>query len=163
MSKALQEVVIPKEQAVFRLDGNGNWCNRHGRFRHKKIVDFFHAAIRKDDKGFHLCQERNGLLEKVYFPYEDTALFVFEVIDDGAQVTLVLNTGARLPLEPQRLSVAGDSLYTLHDGERVKFTERCLMKLADRLAFENDGYYLRAGGRKHRIAQCDHRDKGPKA
>ena len=42
-----------------------------------------HAAIRRDADGYFVCQERGNCTEKVYFPYEDTALFVVDVALDA--------------------------------------------------------------------------------
>ncbi|MCU0564887.1 MAG: MFS transporter permease, partial [Desulfobacterales bacterium] len=79
MGSSRPEVVIPAENAVFRLDARGRWCNRHGVFRNRRISEHFHAAIRRDAGGYHLHQELPDRVEKVYFPYEDTALFVVQV------------------------------------------------------------------------------------
>jgi hypothetical protein len=147
------EIVISKEDAVFWLDRNGCWHNESGKFQHKKIIDFFHASIRKDAGGFHLRQLRDDGLEKVYFPYEDTALFVFDVIEDGG-LTLVLNTGDRIELVPSALCVKNDSLYVRHGEDRIKFTERALMKVSSRLDFNRDRYYFSAGGQKIEVPVC---------
>jgi hypothetical protein len=118
VGSAPTEIVIPKENAVFRLDANGCWHNESGRFRNKKIIDYFHASIRKDADGYFLFQNRDNCTEKVYFPYEDTALFVFDVIL-GDPITLVLNTGERSSLEPLNLFVQNDGLYvTIGDVEK---------------------------------------------
>jgi hypothetical protein len=152
--KITKEIVIPREQAVFRLDANGCWHNEGGRFRHKKIIDFFHASIRRDEAGYHLCQVRGDIREKVYFPYEDTALFVFDVLQpQGDAVTLVLNTGTRISLDPTTLFVRDDQLYLTHGDDRVKFTERSLIKLSERIGFQDGRYTLRLGGREHVIPQ----------
>jgi len=147
----LKEIVIPEDQAVFRLDRNGRWHNASGPFEHRKIIDYFHASIRRDAGGFHLLQERGDCREKVYFPYEDTALFVFELEFDADDVVLTLNTGRKIPMLPGSLFVRNDQLYTRLDGDPVKFTERCLMKLSERLSFENGRYYLRTGAGKREI------------
>jgi len=55
----MKDIVIPKENAVFWMDGNGDWRNEHGRFRKKKIIDYFNAAIHKDENGYYVCQEMN--------------------------------------------------------------------------------------------------------
>lgn len=144
------EVVIPREKATFWLDANGCWHNASGKFRHKKIIDFFHAAIRKDAGGYFLFQNRGDCIEKVYFNFEDTALFVFDVLTAG-EVILVLNTGKKLPLDPQKLFVKNDSLYVTTDGDHAKFAERSLMKIAGLMEFENEAYYLRLGRRRHRL------------
>jgi len=82
MKEKIKEIVVPREDAVFWLDGNGFWHNREEKFTHRKIINYFHSSIRKDKKGYYLFQVHPGYREKVYFPYEDTALFVFEVVRD---------------------------------------------------------------------------------
>ena len=146
------EIVIPKEHAVFRLDANGCWHNESGRFRNKKIIDFFHASIRKDSGGDFLFQNRDNCTEKVYFPYEDTALFVFDVILSDP-ITLVLNTGERPFLEPQKLFAQNDGLYVTIGEHRVKFTERSLMAISGLMTFENENYFIRQAGQRYLIAK----------
>lgn len=144
------DIIVPKEKAVFWLDANGSWHNKSGRFRHKKISDYFHAAIRKDEGGFFLYQDRGDVTEKVYFPFEDTALFVIEV-DLGDEVHLVLNTGERVLLDPKRLFIQNDNLYVTLDGDRVKFTERSLLKISNLLDIKNDDYFISLNGQKHKL------------
>ena len=150
MTDAPTEIVIPREKAVFRLDRNGRWRNASGPFRNRRIIDYFNAAIRRDEGGYYVSQQRDHIFEKVYFPYEDTALFVVDV-QLGEQITLVLNTQRSLPLETDRLWIENDGLYLTDAGERIKFSDRALLKLADRLDFEQDAYFIRAGGGRHRI------------
>lgn len=152
MGPALPEVVIPRENAVFRLDARGRWCNRHGVFRNRRICDHFHAAIRRDAAGYHLRQELPDRVEKVYFPYEDTALFVVRVAL-GDPVDLTLNTRRRVALDPALLFVQGESLYLTLEGERVKFTERATLKLAEAMEFTPEGYAIRTGERVHPIPE----------
>jgi hypothetical protein len=152
MRPALPVVVIPRENAVFRLDARGRWCNRHGVFRNRRISDHFHAAIRCDADGYHLRQELADRVEKVYFPYDDTALFVVQV-ELGEAIELTLNTRRRVDLDPQHLFVRGESLYLTLAGERVKFTERAMLKLAEAMEFTPDGYCIRIGDRVHRIPE----------
>ncbi|MGA8020451.1 MAG: MFS transporter permease [Desulfobacterales bacterium] len=147
------EIVIPKENAVFRLDANGCWHNESGRFRNKKIIDFFHASIRKDAGGYFLFQNKGNCTEKVYFPYDDTALFVFEVILSDHPITLVLNTGERLPLEPQKLYAQNDALYVTVGEHRVKFTERSLMTISGLMTFEDENYFIRQAGQRYQISK----------
>jgi hypothetical protein len=152
MGAALPEVVIPREKAVFRLDARGRWCNRHGVFRNRRICDHFHAAIRRDAAGYHLRQELPDRVEKVYFPYEDTALFVVRVAL-GDPVELTLNTRRRVALDPALLFVRGESLYLTLEGERVKFTERATLSLAEAMEFTPEGYAIRTGERVHPIPE----------
>ncbi len=147
----MEEIVIPKEEAVFWLDKNGRWHNRHGPFEHKKIIDYFHESIRKDGHGFFLAQELEGKREKVYFPYEDTALFVFDVVEEPQGIFLVLNTKKRVKLEPEKLFIEKDALYMTLGQDRVKFVESGLFKISERFLYENGAYWIRVGKKKYPI------------
>ena len=109
-------VVVPKEKAVFWLDGNGHWHNKHGRFEHKKVIDYFNASIRRDEGGYHVFQATDEFEERVYFPHEGTALFVFDILIDGEGVILVLNTQRKIELNPADLFIQGDDLYVQSDA-----------------------------------------------
>jgi hypothetical protein len=149
-----KEIVVPKEKAVFWLDAHGRWHNKHGVFEHKKIIDFFHSSIRKDAEGYHLLQKHNDhTIEKVYFNYEDTALFVFDVKtqEDSDKIRLILNTKDEIPLAPENLFVQNDNLYMEHDGHRIKFIDRVLLKLAHRLKFDQQQYRLEFNGKTYDI------------
>ena len=149
-----KEVVVSKEKAVFWLDAQGRWHNEHGVFEHKKIIDFFHSSIRKDAEGYHLLQKQNDHnIEKVYFKYEDTALFVFDVKtqEDSDKIRLILNTKDEILLAPENLFVQNDNLYTEHAGHRIKFIDRALLKLASRLKFDQHRYLIELGGKIYDI------------
>jgi hypothetical protein len=48
MKKPIPEIVIPKEAAVFFLDGHGVWRHKEqGKFEHRKIINYLHSCIRK--------------------------------------------------------------------------------------------------------------------
>ena len=152
--KEKKEFVVPKEEAVFWLDAYGRWHNKHGVFEHKKIIDYFHSSIRKDADGYHLLQKHNDhITEKVYFKYEDTALFVFEVKtkDDSDNICLILNTKDEIPLEPEDLFVQNDNLYMENAGHRIKFIDRALLKLANRLKFDQHRYFIELNGKTYDI------------
>jgi hypothetical protein len=150
----LREVVIPKEEAVFWMDGRGRWHNRHGRFDHKRIIDHFNRSIRHDPDGFYVTQIRGDIREKVYFAYDDTPLFVIQVIA-GDPMQLVLNTAETIPLDPARLFVQSDQLYQQRGDERIKFSDRALMALSPCLEEHPNGLSLRIGKQRYSIA--DHR------
>ncbi|MBW2432020.1 MAG: MFS transporter permease [Deltaproteobacteria bacterium] len=152
MDKKRSEIVIPKEKAVFWLDKNGRWHNVHGEFEHKKIINYFHSAIRKDKQGYYLFQERGKFREKVYFHYEDTALFAIDLVNDP-DVTLILNTRERIRLKPKSLFIQGDSLYMKSGTDIIKFTARGLLKISDLLVFENENYFIKVNNRKYRIVE----------
>jgi hypothetical protein len=150
MNNKYTEIVIPKEKAVFWLDENGRWHNVHGEFQHKKIIDYFHSSIKKDEKGYYLFQERGNLREKVYFHYKDTALFVVDLIKDN-DITLILNTKRRIKLRPKNLLTRNDNLYMRMGKETIKFTERGLMKISDLLEFSDEQYFIKVNNRRYRI------------
>ena len=150
----MKEVVVKKKDAVFWLDSNGRWHNEFGLFRNKKIIDFFHRSIRRDENGYHLYQKKDEYVEKVYFPYDDCALFVFDVLGED-DTALVLNTHKRITLKPKKLFIQADSLYMQAGQERIKFTERSLMKLAGRIEEQNDQYFIRIKNRRYRLPNLD--------
>lgn len=125
----MKEIVIKKKDAVFWLDKSGCWRNDGGKFRKKKIIDFFHQSIAKDDDGYFVSQIRDDILEKVYFRYEDTALFVFAVLFND-DIVLKLNTGSQLPLIPSDLYIMNDNLYMTCEDETIKFSERALVQIS---------------------------------
>ena len=150
MAKKLRKIVIPKEKAVFWLDKNGFWHNKYGKFQHKKIIDYFHASIKKDKDGYYLGQVRDNCSEKVYFHYEDKALFVFDVIKEN-DLKLVLNTKKQLKLNPKNLYIKDDHLYMSIRDDAIKFTEHSLMKISDLLLYEGEQYFIRMGNLRYAI------------
>lgn len=158
MEKILREIVVPREDAVFWMDGNGRWHNQHGPFEHKKIIDFFHASIQKDDIDYHLVQIRGNIREKVYFPYQDTPLFVFGVIKTDKDIILVLNTKKQVKLIPQNLYVKNDDLFMVDGQDRIKFTDRSLLKISDVLDEDQSGLCIRIGNKSYPVS--DRSEKG---
>ena len=150
--KKPREITIPKERAIFWLDKHGRWHNAHGEFEHKKIIDYFHSSIKKDKNGYYLFQERENLREKVYFRYEDTALFAADLIRSD-DITLILNTKKHIKLKPRNLFIRGDDLYMQMGNETIKFIERGLIKISDLLEYENDQYFIRIKNRRYKIVQ----------
>ena len=141
---------IPREKAVFRLDKTGRWHGEGVRFTNRKIIDYFHSMIKKDKDGYFLEQEHEHFIEKVYFPYEDTALFVFRIIDrDG--LILCLNTGEQINLEPEQLCMKDDTLYVKKDGGLIKLNENALLSLADYMDDVDGQYVINIDGARHPI------------
>ena len=149
----LKVKVIPKEKAVFWLDKNGRWHNKDGPFEHKKIIKFFHSAIKKDKDGYYLSQDLDTHTEKVYFKYEETALFVFDIIKNKEEIILLLNTKKRIRLEPEKLFIKNDSLYMNAGEELIKFNDRSMMKISDMLEFDEKNYSIKINGNRFQIAQ----------
>ena len=139
---SLTEIVIPKENAVFWMDGQGRWQNRHGRFEHKRIIDHFNQAIRHDRDGYYVTQIRGDIREKVYFAFGDTPIFVNRVIT-GKPIQLLLNTSETIDLNPARLFVHRDQLYRRRKDECIKFTDRALLAMAPYLEETPQGLSVR--------------------
>jgi hypothetical protein len=152
MKNKRTEIIIPKDRAVFWLDKNGRWHNEHGEFEHKKIIAYFHSSIQRDENGYYLSQKRENVYEKVYFHYEDTALFAVDLIKDN-DVTLILNTKKQIKLKPRNLFIREDDLYMRMGQETIKFTERGLMKISDLMEYDKDQYFIKVKNRRYRILQ----------
>ena len=134
------EMIIPKEKAVFRLDKNGEWYVNDEKFTNQKIIKYFHSVIKKDKAGYFLKQEHKDFTEKVYFPYEETPLFVFRIIKKDGLV-LGLNTGENIKLDPEKLLMKNENLYIQNDEHLIKFTEKALFSLAGYMD-DVDGHYV---------------------
>lgn len=138
MPQMQRKIVISKEDAVFWMDKNGTWYNEHGKFEHPRIIKYFNASIRKDENGYYLLQETSDCIEKVYFYYEDTALFVMD-IKPAENMVLILNTGDTMPFDPARLFLRDDNLYLQTPEHLIKFKDRALLKMS-RFMEEKDGH-----------------------
>ena len=149
----LHEVVIPKEKAVFWMDDRGRWQNRHGRFEHKRIIDHFNRSIRRDKDGYFVTQVRGDVREKVYFPYEDTPLFIVRV-SPPPPLRLDLNTGETILLDPAALFVESDQLYHKSSDARIKFTDRALLAISSYLEDKADGLNICIGDLTWPIPNC---------
>jgi hypothetical protein len=160
MVNKIKENVIPKEDAVFWLDQNGCWRNVHGKFKHYKIIDYFHSCIKRDQGGYYLSQVNGDCREKVYFRYEDQALFVFDLIRQD-DIMLILNTKKQIVLDPESLFIKDDNLYMRMGDETIKFVEHGLMKMAPLLEDEDGRFYIRLKDKRYRIPILDDSSKGP--
>lgn len=150
MTKQLKEIVISKDKAVFWLDSHGRWHNKHGQFEHRKIIDFFHSSIRKDKDGYFVAQATENYLEKVYFRYEDTAIFVFNVIKNES-IFLLLNTKKQIKLNPEELYIKDDYLYTWDEEDLVKFNEQSMMKISKYMENDNEVYFINLNDKRYKI------------
>ena len=150
----LKEIIVSREDATFWLDRWGYWCNAHGRFEHKKIIDHFHAAIAWDEQGYFVTQINGDFREKVYFRYEDTALFVFDVLT-GDGITLVLNTQRQMELDPGALFIRNDYLYLRGDNVLIKFNELSMLKISRLFEHEGDTCFITIKGERTAIPAMD--------
>jgi hypothetical protein len=150
MAPSLPSLTIGPESALFWMDAQGRWHNRHGPFEHKKIIDHFNASIERDQDGYYVTQENNGIREKVYFRYEDTALFVADVVMSDP-VKLVLNTTAQIDLQPDALTIREDQLYIHSGGDRIKFSQRALLKISRMMEYRDEMYYVCINKNKYQV------------
>jgi len=146
--------IIPREKAVFRLDKNGNWRADDEKFKNQKIIRYFHSLIKKDKDGFFLEQEHEHFIEKVYFPYEETALFVTRIIA-GDGLILCTNTGKQIKLDPEKLLIKNDDLYFQSGEDLIKFNENALIALAGYMDDVADQYVITIDGRRHLIPRME--------
>ena len=154
MNQASDIVVIPKEKAVFWLDADGWWRNDGGRFRKKRIIDYFHRHMDRDENGYFVLHDKGGVWEKVYFPYEDTALFVFDIREESNGIWLRLNTGREISLDPETLYIDNDRLYTADGNERIRFAERAMIQMANQMQEDENGrLVICLNGRKYPVKE----------
>lgn len=134
-------IVIPKDKAVFWMDGAGRWHNRHGVFQHKKIIDYFNASIQKDEDGYYLTQYRGDVIEKVYFAHAETALFVVDVAF-GHPSVMTLNTGIEIEMTPEALFIYKEEMFYRMEDQLVKFNQRALLKISEKMNYDQGRYVL---------------------
>ena len=152
MDDNLPVVEISADHAVFWMDERGRWCNEHGPFENPRIIDRFNRALRRDGKGYFVTQERDGLREKVYFHYVETPLTAMDVRGRPPR-TLVLNSRQHLPLDPSALYILKATLFMRSGDERIRFSERAMVRLAPFLKETSHGPAVRIGGRWYPISE----------
>lgn len=148
-----ETIVIPKEYAKFRMDRNGRWLNDGGPVEKASIIRYLNSAIEKDENGYYVTHMLGERREKVYFGYDDTALFIIDLKLNGDDISLLLNTKRRLKLEPAGLFLKDDSLYFEQSGHVIKFSERAMVKMAPLLAESEEGLVVTINGRKQIIRE----------
>lgn len=159
MASEKKQIIIPREDSVFWMDKNGTWHNEHGRFEHPKIIHYFNRSIQKDDQGYFLSQtmdgNEDGVEEKVYFPCEDTAVFVVDLIvkDNEDTIDLVLNIGEKRCLDPKGLFIRDDSLFVQAPDHLIRFNQQSLVKLSSHLDETDQGLVLTLDSQVYRIPE----------
>ncbi|MCP3955522.1 MAG: DUF1285 domain-containing protein [Desulfobacterales bacterium] len=152
MHENQETIIIPKENAVFWLDAEGRWHNEHGPFEHPKVSAYFHTCIQRDADGYYVGQQRDAVYEKVYFRFEDTALFVFRVDIGLEAITLRLNTGQQIALEPGVLSTKNDHLYIQTSQGIARFNQSSLLEISKRMEEENGDLFIVVGRARFKVA-----------
>ena len=152
MTEKNREIIISKEDAVFWMDGNGRWHNQHGEFEHKKVVAYFNRSISYDANGYFVSQVRGDMVEKVYFSYQETALFAVDIIQND-DLHLLLNTQKQVPLNPEKLFIRNDTLFMHFENQLIKFTGRSMIKLSDRFDDANGQFTLQLNGVSYTIEE----------
>nr|NJM02641.1 DUF1285 domain-containing protein [Desulfobacula sp.] len=149
--KAKKLIVVPREEAVFRMDKNGTWHNEHGKFEHPRIIRYFNSAIKKDENGYYVHQETGECEEKVYFPHEDTAIFVVDLVMDGRDHRLILNTSDKTTLDQGELFIESDQLYLQTPDHRIKFSSQALVKISKFMEEENGEFSIRINDKTYPV------------
>jgi hypothetical protein len=145
MGGTKKQNIIPKEQAVFWMDKDGTWHNEHGKLEHPRIIKYFNQSIGKDDQGYFLSQTINDVEEKVYFPYEETAVFVVDFVRKDAGIALTLNTLETVALDPEALYTKADALFMETEAHLIKFNQNTLARMSSFLKETSQGLALNLG------------------
>ncbi|MCP4024242.1 MAG: MFS transporter permease, partial [Desulfobacteraceae bacterium] len=90
---------------------------------------------------------------KVYFSFENTAIFVFNMIMVDEELMLILNTGDKIKLDPEKLFTYDDSLFTRTREHTIKFTEHVLIKLSKYLEEEAGEFSIKIKDRIYAIPE----------
>jgi hypothetical protein len=151
MTEKPEIITIPKEDAVFWLDAEGRWHNEHGPFEHPKVSAYFHTCIQRDAEGYYVGQQRDVVYEKVYFRYADTALFVFRVDIGPEEIMLRLNTGQKIRLEPDTLSIKDDHLYIQTPQGLARFNQSSLLEISKQMEEENGDLFIVVGHARFKV------------
>lgn len=147
-----KEIVITRENAVFWMDATGRWHNQHGPFQHPKIIRYFNQSIQKDGDGYFVSQHHNGVIEKVYFPYVVTALYVVDLVENPT-VRIKLNTQVKLDLVPEKLFLYQDDLYYKLGDDIAKFNPHALLKISKFFDHGGEGHRMTIASRSHVIVE----------
>lgn len=145
--------IVSREESEIRLKENGKWIHQGEPFRNRKIIEFFHRAIRKDTQGeFYLENVYEGEEEHVYFEVEDTAYFVTTLGFDQQALAfkVTLNTGDQGLVDVRGLwsDDRGVMYCRVLDNDRARLTENALQQLADLSGMDAGGVYLDLTGEK---------------
>jgi len=150
--------ITSKEESQIRLSETGKWFHQGQPFENGKIIEFFHRAIRKDDQGEYFLFNRVGnKTEHVYFEVTDTAYFVMNLGPKPENNCLegILNNGQKVSIAIESLveDDRGAMYCQVFTGDRARFTQAALEKLADMSAMDQDGVFIVIQGKKHYISK----------
>ena len=145
--------IVSREESGIRLKEDGRWIHQGEFFSNRKIIDFFHRAIRKDQRGeYYLHNVYEGKEEHVYFEVEDTAYFIESLkFDRKAQAFLVtLNTGddGYVDVRGFRADERGVMYCRVLDDDRARLTPNAMQQLADLSQMDGGGVYVDLTGEK---------------
>ena len=86
-------------------------------------------------------------------------MFDINTPNDSGEIRLILNTKKDIPLDPKALFIQNENLYLEHDGHRIKFIDRALLKLAHRLKFDQQQYRIEFSGKTYDIPIRDNNNR----
>jgi len=145
--------IVSKEESKIRLKQDGRWIHQGEPFSNRKIIEFFHRAIRKDEQGrFYLHNVYEGKEEHVYFEVEDTAYFVetLEFDKPAGAFRVMLNTGddGFVDVRGFETDERGVMYCRVHDGDRARLAPSAMQQLADLSQMDAGGVYVDLTGEK---------------
>ena len=148
--------ILSKEESYLRLDERGRWVHKGEPVTNPKIAGYFHAAIRRDERGqYYLANSFNGLKEQVYFEVEDTAYFVvdLEIQADPLVIIAQLNTDDWIDLDFRTLQQdeRGVVYAWVKDSDRARLLDRALHQLAEYVHEDDRGMYVQCGCKRFYI------------
>jgi hypothetical protein len=145
--------IVSKAASDIRLREDGKWFHQGEPFTNRKIIDFFHRAIRKDGEGkYYLHNVYDGQEEHVYFEVEDTAYFVetleFDQKARGFKVTLNTGDDGFVDIRGFQSDERGVMYCRVLDGDRARLSENALHQLADLSGMDQGGVFIELTGEK---------------
>jgi hypothetical protein len=136
----------------FRRDGN--WYSDDERIDNPRIALLFSRSIRRNQDGSYFLQVAE---ERASIAVEDTP-YVVKALEGDPQrgFVMVLNDEEREPLDPAALEVGADNVMyaRVKGGEsRARILRSAYYHLSGCLeGDDHTGFFLKIGGRRHRLA-----------
>jgi len=138
-----------RETTILR-DAEGRWFHDGEPLDHPNLTRAFDSWVELADDGRY-CLKND--INWAYITLQGAAHFVRSLRIDGDDVYLSLSSGREEKLAPQTLRQnEHDVLYCDVGGGRLsaRFDRHAATQLSELLGEDDDGVYVRIGGRRHR-------------
>lgn len=140
-------------ETQIRRDGAGRWFNGDDRIDHPNLARSFDSWIdRAEDGRFCLSNSINW----AYIEIDGPAYFVKDVLATETEITLQLSGGLEETLDPASLRQGPEGALwcTVREGRcPARFDNHAVSKMYDAVGEDDEGVYVRIGGRKVRPAE----------